>query len=172
MQMDEIVHVNKRSVDSEELASLILAATVDGNSICFNAPGRSMAPFIHSGDKIFVAPLAKGFIHVGDILAFVHPESGRVLAHRVVRITDGQYFAKGDNVSGEGDGWITLEDVLGRVVRIQRDGKDIHLGLGVEGKLIALLSRWKILVPFVNLLRRIKWGFKRLISARGRSIHP
>lgn len=167
MQMDDLAHVNERSVDSEELASLIRAVTVDRNSICFNAPGRSMAPFIQSGDKIFVAPVANGSIRAGDVLAFVHPESGRVLAHRVIRITDGQYFAKGDNVSGEGDGWISFEDILGRVIRILREGKDIHLGLGVEGKLIALLSRWKILVPFVNLLRRIKWGFKRLISARG-----
>jgi len=33
--------------------------------------------------------------------------------------------------------------------------------LGLEAKLIALLSRWRILVPFVNFLRRIKLGFKR-----------
>lgn len=164
--MDDAGNIAEHTLDPEELVNLIRAAVVDGNMICFNAPGRSMAPFIQSGDKIYVAPAAKGSINAGDILAFVHPESGRVLAHRVVKIANGRFFCKGDSVTSEGDGWISFEDVLGRVVRIQRDGKEIHLGLGVERKLIALLSRWKILVPLLNFLRRIKWGIKRLISPK------
>ena len=159
--------IAQQTIDSDELAILIQAALAGGSAISFNAPGRSMAPFIRSEDKIFVAPVAKALIRTGDALAFVHPDTGRVLVHRVIRISDGQYFLKGDNVKSEGDGWISFEDVLGRVVRIQRDEKEIHLGLGVERKLIALLSRWKMLVPLVNFLRRIKWGFKRLITAQG-----
>jgi len=166
MQMDDLAHVNERSVDSEELANLIRAATADGNSICFNAPGRSMAPFIQSGDKIFVAPAAKGLLQAGDVVAFVHPESGRVLAHRVVKISEGSFLCRGDNVSAGGDGWIAFEDVLGRVVRVQREGKETRLGLGVERLLIGLFSRWKILVPTIDILRRLKWGFRRIIGRR------
>jgi len=157
--------IAQHTIDSDELAILIQAALAGGNAISFNAPGRSMAPFIRSGDKIFVAPVAKALIRTGDVLAFVHPDTGRVLVHRVIRITDGQYFLKGDNVKGEGDGWISFEDVLGRVVRIQRGGKEHHLGLGPEKGLTAFLSRWKMLVPLVNFLRRIKWGVKWLISS-------
>lgn len=167
MRIYEPEKITQRAVDSNELAILIRAATAGGNSISFNAPGGSMQPFIHSWDKIFVSPNGKESIRTGDILVFVHPKDGRVLAHRVVKIADGRFFCKGDNVSGTGDGWITNEDVLGRVVRIQRDGKEIHLGLGVESKVIALLSRGNKLVLLVNFLRRIKWGFKRLISTRG-----
>lgn len=165
--MDAAGNTCEQTLDSEELANIIRDSVADGSTICFNAPGRSMAPFIQSGDKIFVAPVARGSIQAGDVLAFVHPQSGRVLAHRVVRISERHFFCKGDNVSAGGDGWINFEDVLGQVVRVQRQGKEIRLGLGVGRGLIARLSRWKILVPFVNFLRRIKCGFKRLISARG-----
>lgn len=165
--MDDAGKIAEHTLDSEELANLIRAAVADGNTICFNAPGRSMAPFIHSEDKIFVSPVAKGTIRTGDVLAFVHPETGRVLAHRVVRIADGRFFSKGDNVTAEGDGWISYEDVLGRVDRVQRDAKDHHLGLGPEKFVVALLSRCKILVPLLNFLRGIKWSFKGLFSARG-----
>lgn len=164
--MHDTVGITEHAINSEELANLIRAAIAEGSMMSFNAPGRSMSPFIQSGDKIFVAPVTKERIRIGDVLAFVHPEDGRVLAHRVVQLSEGRFFCKGDNVTAGGDGWISFEDVLGRIVRVQRDGREIHLGLGAERKLIALLSRWKILVPFGNFLRRIKWGFKRLISPR------
>ena len=146
----------EQSVDSVDLAALIRTATAAGHKFCFNAPGKSMEPLIRSGDKIFISPVEKDSIQLGDILAFVHPQDGRVLAHRVVRIGDGKFYCKGDNINAQSDGWIPWEDVLGRVERVQRDGKDHHLGLGVEKKLIALLSRRKSLVPLLNILRRVK----------------
>ena len=168
MQMDDAGNIAERALNSEELATLIRAAVADGTTIRFSAPGKSMAPFIQSGDKIFVAPVAKGSIHAGDILAFVHPQNGRVLAHRVVKLSEGRIFCKGDNVGAGGDGWITYQDVLGRVVRVQRKEKEIHLGLGLENGIIAQLSRWKLLVPLLNFLRRIKWGIIRLFSFRAK----
>lgn len=153
-----------RAVDSTELADLLRASMADGNTVCFNAPGKSMGPFIRSRDTIFVAPVVKDTIRMGDVIAFVHPESGRVLAHRAVRIAKGRFYSKGDNASLEGDGWIAFEDVLGRVVRVQRHEKEIRLGLGPERWLIAQLSRTNKLVPMLNFLRRIKWGIKRLFS--------
>jgi len=88
MRMNVADQVTEWAVDSEELANLIRAATADGNAICFNAPGRSMAPFVQSGDKIYVAPVANGSTRTGDIVAFIHPENGRVLVHRVVKISE------------------------------------------------------------------------------------
>lgn len=162
--MDHPTEIAQHTLNSEDLASLIRCATELGNAICFNAPGKSMSPLIRSGDKILVAPVNKGAIHLGDVLAFTHPENGRVLAHRVVRISEGRYFCKADNVSSGGDGWISVEDVLGRVTRVERDGREHHLGLGAEKWLIALLSRGEKLVPLLNSLRKIKWGFKRVIN--------
>ena len=37
-----------------------------------------------------------------------------------------------------------LRDVLGRVTRIERDGRSVQLGLGAERSAIALLSRFRI----------------------------
>lgn len=161
--MDDAAKMDQRTVNSDELANLIRDTVTKRKILSFNAPGSSMAPFIHSGDKIFVAPVAQVSIRTGDVLAFVHPDNGRVLAHRVVRITDGQFFAKGDNVSGGGDGWFSFADVLGRVVRIQRNGKERRFGFGLEKLLIALLSRRNILAPVFNFLRRIKRCSKRLV---------
>lgn len=166
MHMEDAGNIAEHTLNSNDLANLIRSAVREGNTICFNAPGKSMSPFIHSGDNIFVAPVENGLLDAGDVIAFVHPETGRVLAHRVVQLSEGRFFCKGDNVTAGGDGWISFEDVLGQVVRVQRDRKEIHLGLGVERRLIALLSRWKMLVPIVNFLRQIKWGVKRLISPR------
>ena len=162
MNMEQVIDDSEHLIDSEELADLIRAAVANENTICFNAPGRSMAPFIQSGDRIFISLVSKASIRAGDVLAFVHPNTGRVLAHRVVRITGGQFFTKGDNVRGEGDGWICFTDVLGRVIRLQRNGSELRLGLGPEKLLIAQLSRGKILVSLINFLQRIKWGMKRL----------
>jgi len=165
--MDDAAKMDQRTVNSDELANLIRDTVTKRKILSFNAPGSSMAPFIHSGDKIFVAPVAQVSIRTGDVLAFVHPDTGRVLAHRVVRITGGHFFTKGDNIRGEGDGWISIAHVLGRVIRVQRNGNERRLGLGQERLLISLLSRGKILVPMLNFLRRIKWGFIKFFSARG-----
>ena len=164
--MDDAAKLEERTVNSDELANLIRDAVTKGKVISFNAPGNSMAPFIHSGDKIFVAPVAEATIRTGDVLVFVQPDTSRLLAHRVIRIANRHYFPKGDNVSGKGDGWISFRDVLGQVIRVQRNGNERRLGLGPEKLLVSLLSRGKILVPMMNFLRRIKWGLKKLIPGR------
>jgi|LSQX01.3.fsa_nt_gb signal peptidase I len=162
----EPARIGQHAVDSDELAILIRAATVGGNAISFNAPGGSMYPFIHSGDKIVISPIDARSIRTGDVLTFVHNPSGRVLAHRVIKIEKDRYLCKGDNSAYQADGWIGFDDVLGRVERVLRNGKAIRLGLGPEKLVIALLSRWKILVPIFDFRRRIKRRIKRLISAR------
>ncbi len=163
----EPAKIEQHTVDSDELAILIKAFTVGGNAISFYAPGGSMHPFIRSGDKIVISPVAAHLIRTGDVLTFVHNPDGRVLAHRVIKIEEEKFLCKGDNSAYQADGWIGFDDVLGRVERVRRDGKEIRLGLGLEKSVIALLSHWNILVPFVNFLRRIKLGFKRLFPTRG-----
>lgn len=162
----EPAKIEQHAVDCDELAILIRAATVGGNAISFNAPGGSMHPFIHSGDKIVISPIDARSIRTGDVLTFVHNPRGRVMAHRVIKIETDKFLCKGDNSAYQADGLIGFDDVLGRVERVLRDGKAIRLGLGPEKMVIALLSRWKILVPIFDFRRRIKRRIKRLISAR------
>ena len=156
--------VTQYQLNSEELAALLRAAIGDGYTASFNAPGSSMLPFIHSDDKIFVSSVAEKSIRTGDILAFVLALDGRVIAHRVVKIIDKRFLCKGDNVALHDDGWIAFEDVLGRVEKVERNGKPVRFGMGHEKKLIAHLSFKKWLVPVLNVFREIKWGVIGLFS--------
>jgi hypothetical protein len=47
------------------------------------------------------------------------------------------------------------------VVRVERRGRRVQLGLGPERRLIALLSRHHLLVPWVARLVQIKRGLQR-----------
>ncbi len=158
--------VIKHQLDSEELAALIRAAIEEGYVASFNAPGSSMMPFIRSEDKIFVAPVDYESIHIGDVIAFVQVGNGHVLAHRVVQLKSNRILCKGDNIANSFDGWILCEDVLGRVTKVQREGKTVHFGLGIGKKWIAFLSRKKWLVPLINILRRVKWGIIYFFSSK------
>ncbi len=153
--------LTKRALAPAELAALVRAAIADGHHISFNAPGSSMLPFIRSEDKIFVAPVGFDSIRVGDVLVFVQPKSGHVIAHRVVKLQGSRVLCKGDNVPVLFDGWIYSEDILGRVVKVQRHGKPVRLGLGLGKSLIAWLSRKRVLVPLMNIPRQVK----RVLSA-------
>jgi len=162
----DLADKTEHALDSVELAALIRVTIADGTTIGFSAPGKSMEPFIHSGDKIYVSSVIWNKIRLGDVLVFVHPQGGKVLAHRVVQIADRRFLCKGDNISVRSDGWITFPDVLGRVDQVERDGEPIRLGLGLGKRMIALLSRENKLVPSLNRFRRVKASCIKLFSSR------
>ncbi len=109
----------------------------------FCARGVSMAPFIKDGDVITVAPFYHSKFKVGDVVAFVCRESGKLIVHRVVARRDGLPFIQGDSIPEIPDGFVPLENLLGRVIKVERSGKQIRMGLGPERFFIALLSRLK-----------------------------
>jgi ribosomal protein S18 acetylase RimI-like enzyme len=89
-------------------------------------------------------------------------------------------LVSGDN-SPETDGIIKLEDMIGIITRIERNGRDVHLGLGVERTLIAILSRGNGLLELkkmwhlphiilANILRRMQTS--SLYRIVGRQITP
>lgn len=158
--------ISEHLVDSEELAALIRAAIDDGHEISLNAPGGSMMPFIRSGDKIFISPIIGKTIRNGVILAFVRAGDHRVIVHRVVKIDDGRFLCKGDNVLEHTDGWIPLQAVLGRVNRVQRNGRWVRLGVENGNGAIAWLSKRNQLVPLVEAFRKVKWGIIGLFSSK------
>ena len=164
MTSDSMLKISKRALDPDELAEMIRLAIKAGHSVCFNAPGGSMLPFIHSDDKICVSPVEETSIRVGDILIFVRPPDNQVIAHRVVKCSPDGFLCKGDNVTSLNDGWMSYGSILGRVDRVQRDGKDVRMGVKLGNRLIAWLSEKKLLVPLFNSFRRVKRGIIRLFS--------
>ena len=105
-----------------------------GAYVRFRAIGASMQPTIEDGELITVAPVAPGSVKRGDILLY-QSESG-VHAHRVVGVVKGTvtidggdsppYLLRGD-ASVSCDAPVQLEQVIGRVVAVQRGGRNLAL---------------------------------------------
>lgn len=145
-------------LSNAQMIVLMRAVLEKGSKFRFSAPGGSMQPFIHNGDVITVAPL-RGRPGYGDIVAFVHPPTGKLIVHRVVARRGDLCLMRGDAVPEGFDGWVTRADLLGRVARIERGGKIVRTNVLLLRWLAALLSRFGWLMPLqvlplVRLLRR------------------
>jgi ribosomal protein S18 acetylase RimI-like enzyme len=100
--------------------------------------GFSMHPFVRDGDVATFEPLS-GEPRVGEVVAVALP-AGRMAVHRVVDRTPGGWVVKGDNCP-EPDGVFGEGEFVARVVRVERDGREVRLGLGDEGRWVAAASR-------------------------------
>ena len=78
--------------------------------------------------------------HVGEVVAFILPDTGRLAIHRIIRRLGHGWLMRGDNCP-EPDGVIRDENVIGRVIRVERQGHPVRLGLGMGGPWIAALNR-------------------------------
>ena len=111
--------------DFSYLAETILK---QGNCIRFKAKGWSMLPSIRSGDIVAVSPITDG-ITSGDIILYRSKENTPVV-HRVIKKNEsGGILTKGDS-SLDFDSPITNEQVLGKVIDVERRGINIRHFLG------------------------------------------
>jgi len=113
----------------------------------FRARGWSMSPFIRDGDVISISPLFNSLPKPGEVVGFIHPDTDKLVVHRVVGQRSQACLVRGDNLSGDNDGWVPKEKILGMVTRVERNGKRVWLGLGPERYGIALLSRIGLFSP-------------------------
>ncbi len=114
-----------------------------------------MFPFVRDGDMIRVSPLEHP-PGLGDVVAFVHPETGRLVVHRIIARRGPSYLLRGDSARGEVEGPVPPAGLLGRVTGVQRNDRAVRLGLGPERYAIALLSRFGWLLPLVTGVGRLK----------------
>jgi GNAT superfamily N-acetyltransferase len=159
-----------------ELARTLLER---GKPFRFTAHGYSMSPFIQDGDVIMLAP-CNDAPQVGEVVAFINPENDRLVVHRLIAETIDGLVIKGDNVP-ESDGVFAPAQILGRVVRVERDGKTVGGGIGAERAAIAFLSRERILLALKTLYylpRRVGGAILRRVHnlamyrALGRRVQP
>jgi|WetSurMetagenome_2_1015567.scaffolds.fasta_scaffold63135_3 hypothetical protein len=126
-----------------------------------------MSPFIKDGDVITVAPLRPprgnpnaltgsprrageaNACGIGQVVAFVSPGSNRLVVHRIIGRHESRSIIQGDSLSGFVADAVHPDDILGRVVRVERSKKRVRLGLGPERYAIAILSRAGLLLPVV-----------------------
>ena len=131
------------------------AVLARGKSFRFRALGWSMLPFVQDGDVISVSPFRDSQPGVGDVVAFMSPQTHRPIVHRVIARQGERYLIQGDNLSGISDGFIPRDDIIGRITRIERGGRDVNIGLGPERRMIALLSRHGLLGPVLRRASRL-----------------
>ena len=143
-------------ISSENLLKLMQDVLTKGAFFQFRVKGLSMTPFIKDGDLITIAPLSIDKPAIGKVVAFVHPESGHLVIHRIIGKQGSDFLIQGDNVSGQPDGLISTENIFGCVNRVERNGKRVILGLGMDRYFVAALSRNGLLNSFLNRLRGLK----------------
>jgi hypothetical protein len=113
-----------------------------GKSVRFHAPGRSMYPTIKENEVITVEPIEPSLINVGDIILYRQERS--VVAHRVVRLIrsdppppcslDAEHpsnntrpsFFFSDDTWGNDDVPVAGEQILGKVVSVERNGRSVN----------------------------------------------
>lgn len=151
-----VVKGSELSLAGPALAQLLRTVLGKGASARFQVRGFSMSPLIKSEDVVTLSPLKNASPNIGDVIAFVLPEAETLRVHRVVGKKGDRYVTKGDN-SSEADESVAAQNILGFVTRVERNGKDVFLGLGPERFLIALLVGrgllLPLLVPVVKLIR-------------------
>ncbi|MGD8473222.1 MAG: GNAT family N-acetyltransferase [Anaerolineae bacterium] len=125
-----------------------------GGSFQFRAHGSSMVPFIRDGDLLTVAPAEPARLEIGDVVLF-RTHRDRLLAHRLVHKSErgGEW-----TLEMQGDARLSAdrpvpgERVLGRVVRVQRDGRTY-----LPDRALWLLAArlWIRLLPLRRVLARV-----------------
>jgi hypothetical protein len=143
------------SLGSRPFKELLIEVLHKGAAFRFRAKGFSMSPFIKDTDVITVAPLSGDKPRFGDVVAFLNPDTEKLVVHRVIGERDNShFFIRGDNLPTRRH-LVPISQILGRVERVERGGRAIALGLGPEKALIALLSRRALLLPVLLPLWRV-----------------
>jgi hypothetical protein len=132
------------SLSSQQLEKLMRGVLGKGASFRFQGKGFSMSPFIKDGDVLTIAPLQGSAPGFGDVVVFMHPDTGKLIIHRIIGKKADSFLTKGDNAP-EGDGLISRAAILGRVSKVERDGKKPFLGIGPDRFIIAFVIRTGLL---------------------------
>ena len=148
----QVISADALPLSSEILLDLMSAVLAKGVPFRFYAKGWSMAPFIKDGDVITISPLRSKPVTVGEVVAFRHPQAGKLVVHRSIAKQGSAVFIRGDRVENYADGLVPIDDIIGRVTKIERNKRQIWIGLGPERYIIAWLSRFNLLIPLFNWL--------------------
>lgn len=126
-----------------------------------------MTPFIRDGDTLTIAPLASRPPRLGEVVAFSCPieKQAKLVVHRVVGRKESGFVVQGDG-NGCAPEIVSSQNILGRLVKVERGGRYVSLGLGPERRLVAWLSRTRLLWSLV-------WpawcGFRQVFRRRNAS---
>ena len=148
-------------VDALTLEGLSAELLNSGTPLRLQVQGASMAPFIRDGDTLTIEPVDFKRVSVGDIILFKSLQ-GNLVIHRVIRKKPSsnvlQFLVQGDRAAHD-DGWITGEQVYGKVTTIER-GSRILNGTEFAARIMnwwaALRLRYPLLRnPLLNTIQHL-----------------
>jgi hypothetical protein len=145
---------------------LLRAVVARGVPLRSTVRGFSMFPFIRDGDTLTIAPPGDAALRVGEVVAFTQPASGQLAIHRIIARAGAGWLIRGDN-SWMPDGVIPPENIIGRVVCVERNRRVVRFGLGGAARGIAWLARrdWLLLaVAAWYLPRRVGGALLRRLG--------
>lgn len=149
-------HEREILLNRQDLLGLVMSASQKGIPISFYAKGFSMSPFIKDSDIITVSPLNGTSPKIGDVVAFRCTSTDRLVVHRIIYKKGNSYNMQGDSVPMPDDA-VPIDNIIGLVTKLERNGEKISIGLGPERFLIALMNRTGVLP---NILRPV-WTVMR-----------
>ena len=152
--------MNRARIEFTELSQKILDR---GVFLRFQAKGYSMFPAIKDGDILKVKPFKIKEIKLGEVI-FYRTAGKRMVAHRVIKkIFQNDKLVlrtKGDfNINYE---YVTLEDVLGLVIAIERNGRQINLNK-FHSRLMGIL--FSKVSPILRSLRKVASRLLRWVQS-------
>jgi len=151
------------SLSSQQLEKLMRGVFGKGASFRFQGKGFSMYPFIKDGDVLTITPVQGSAPGFGDVVVFTHPDTGKLIIHRVIGKRTDSYLTKGDNAP-EGDGLISRAFILGRVTKVERNGKLISLGLGPDRFILAFMTRTGLLPLLWSVWSLMRFFMRRRLG--------
>ena len=157
------------NLPSDVFTDLLRASLEKGSLIRFQATGWSMSPFIKDGDLLTILPFNEKAPRIGQVVTFIQPHDSNVLVHRIISKHRQSCLIKGDNTPGRHDGLIPIENILGFVEKINRNGRDVWFGLGVERIPISLLSRINFRVPILTFVRFLDRNTRQQVKRKHNS---
>jgi hypothetical protein len=151
-------------------ATQIAAALHRCGRITLRVHGSSMLPWVRSGDIAVIRQATLDTVRCGDVVLF--RRHNHLFVHRIIgkrgSLGTAEFLAKGD-AHPSSDGRITQDELLGRIVRLYRDGHRIDLdapGQLALGLLISQLSAYsRFWYPFARFAVVITRPARRVLQA-------
>ena len=118
------IHEHTALLSGQALLTLLSAIQERGAACRLCVNGMSMWPNIQHNDIVTIMPLGGLPPCRGEVVVFQHPKTHKPVIHRVVGVSADTYTLKGDNNLFM-DGQIPLSHIIGRIVKIERNGRTI-----------------------------------------------
>lgn len=149
--------MSERLISFEEFESISTKILSSGMQLRFKANGSSMRPFIYDGDVVTIVRVEVQRLKRGEVI-LARLESGRIVVHRILRCEGQSFLVQGDALLHP-DGYVSYENILGKVVSINRAGREHYLDTGLN-RLAVTIWVWfspirKQLLYVVRLLRKL-----------------